>query len=78
MTVTLSDIVPPAGFLHVSVYVLVAVSVPVDCEPASDLLPAQSADAVQEFVTTLDAFHVRFVDAPYAIDVENAVNETEG
>ena len=64
VTVTLSDIVPPAGLLHVMVYVFVEVTWPVDVALESALEPDQSPDATHELAVMLAEFHDMVVDAP--------------
>lgn len=76
-TETVADADPePPGPVHVSVYLLAAVSAPVLTEPTVALLPVHAPEAVQEIVFVLD--HVSMELPSYAIDVGLADNDTTG
>lgn len=59
VTVAVADWLPlPPGPVQVRVYVTLAVSAPVDCEPLTALLPDQPPDAVQAVALVDDQFKV--------------------
>ena len=74
---TLADwaAVPPAP-VQVKVYVALAVSDPVDCEPLTGLVPDQPPEAEQE--VALAAFHVSIALDPDATVLGAALRLTEG
>ena len=74
---TLADwaAVPPAP-VHVKVYVALAVSDPVDCEPLTGLAPDQPPEAEQE--VALAAFHVSIALDPDVTVLGAALRLTEG
>ena len=67
--------VPPAP-VQVKVYVALAVSDPVDCEPLTGLAPDQPPEAEQE--VALAAFHVSIELDPDATVLGAALRLTEG
>jgi hypothetical protein len=68
-------VLPPAP-VHVSVYVRVAVSVPVDCDPLSAFAPDHPPEALQ-LVAFVDD-HVSVDDCPDGMEAGFAANDTVG
>ena len=77
LTDTVADCtaLPPAP-VHVSVYVALALSAPVDCEPLTALVPDQAPDAVQEVAFADDQVSVAL--APLAIALGPTLKLTVG
>ena len=62
VTVTVADCAAlPPGPVQVNVYVALAVSTPVDCEPLAALLPDQAPEAEQAVAFTADQVSVELV-----------------
>jgi hypothetical protein len=77
LTVTVADCaaVPPAP-VQVNVYVALAESTPVDCEPLSPLPPLQAPDAVQAVAFAAVQLSVELV--PFATELGAALRDTVG
>jgi hypothetical protein len=70
-----AEALPPVP-VHESVYVLVALSAPVDCVPLVPLVPDQAPDAVQ--LVALVELHVSVELPPLATETGLAVSVTVG
>jgi len=77
LTDTVADCaaLPPAP-VHVNVYVALALSAPVDCEPLTALVPDQAPDAVQEVAFAEDQVSVAL--APLAMALGPTLKLTVG
>ena len=77
LTETIADCVAlPLPPVHVRVYVALAESTPVDCEPLGALLPLHAPDAVQAVAFVADQVSVELV--PLATELGAALIETVG